>query len=335
MAAATSRDVARAAGVSQPTVSRALRGEPGMSPQTRQRIQDMAAALGYVPIDRGRSLSTRRTGRVGVVAPELTNPFYPQLIEPLRSELDAAGYRPLLVPERLEGDDALRVLADGSLDGVVLTTAVLGDQLPYLLSARGIPVVLTNRELDGAAFDVCVADNYRGGYEVAQLIADLGHRRVAAILGPASTSTARDRAAGFRTGLSERGIPLPADIATHSDFSYAAGFHQVSAMLDLTDPPTAVFCGNDVIALGVCNAAVSRGLSVGDDLTVIGFDDIPMSRWDVFSLTTVHCDLGEMAHAAIEMLLRRIAHAEHPAQRHTVAAELILRGSHGAPRDLR
>jgi LacI family transcriptional regulator len=330
MVVATSRDVARMAGVSQSTVSRALRGEGGMSEQTRDRIQQAAMALNYVTLETGRSLSTRATHRIGMVAGELTNPFYPELVEPMRADLHRRGFRTLLIPDRDETPVSIDQLADGSLDGVVILTALLGSPLPQALADRGIPVVLVNRELDGAATDVCVMDNRDGARQAAALIADLGHTEAAAILGPVQTSTSRDREAGLREGLGERGIAIRASMVCRGSFSYETGFAAMTALLNRADRPTAVFCANDVIAVGACNAAMTAGVQPGRDLTVVGFDDIPMACWPAFQLTTIRGDLTALAEEAIRLLTQRIADPVRARERVVLPTHLVLRGTHGS-----
>lgn len=326
--AATSHDVARMAGVSQSTVSRALRGEAGMSANTRQRIEDAARALSYVPDETGRSLSTRATRRIGVVADELTNPFYPELIEPLRTELERAQYRTLLIPDHAESPVEFERLVDGSLDGIVLTTATLGSSLPHSLAARGIPYVMVNREVDGIDADVCVTDNHGGALQVARLIVDLGHRSVGAVLGPVNTSTSRDREAGLRQGLSEHGVALRASAVRRGPFTYATGRAATLELLNLSEPPTAIFCANDVLALGALNGAASQGVCVGSDLTVIGFDDIAAADWDLLQLTTVRCELATLARDAVNLLTNRIRQPNRTSERLIRPAELVLRQTH-------
>ncbi|MCU1478473.1 MAG: LacI family transcriptional regulator [Subtercola sp.] len=331
----TSHDVAKLAGVSQSTVSRALRGLPGISEKTRLQIQRAAEMLAYVPSDAGRSLSTKRTRVIGVVSAELTNPFFPELVEPMRAEFERLGYRMLLIPDSSENPLEIDRLADGTLDGVILTTVVLGSQLPHRLAARKIPFVLANREIDGIQADTVVLDNQLGGKIVASLLADLGHEKVAAILGPADTSVGRDRGTGFQQGLSERRIALLPERVRNEPFTYSAGHKATIELLAAAEPPTAIFCGNDVIAFGACNAVASLGLIPGHDITIIGFDNIEMSDWDLFRITTVNGDLKGMAENAARLLIRRIASPDGAPERITLEPELILRATHAPPLGMR
>jgi LacI family transcriptional regulator len=325
----TSHDVARLAGVSQPTVSRALRDEQYVSEETRRAVREAAARLGYIPSHRGRSLSTRQTGQVGVVVSDLDNPFYLQVLDTVHHVLAADDLRMLvLTPD--EDDDALAArLLDGSLDGAILTTTRLDSPLPGQLARRGLPFVLLNRAVDDAPGDVCVVDNVGGGRLAAEELARLGHREVAALFGPRTTSTGRDREAGFRAGLAAAGIALPDARWRRGAFDFAFGHAGAPELLDTG--ATALFCANDVIAIGAFNALRARGVALPDELTLIGFDDIAVAAWTVFELTTVRQDIDAMVQRSAEMLLERIADPELAPRRVVLPATLVERATHGPP----
>jgi LacI family transcriptional regulator len=327
----TSFDVARLAGVSQPTVSRALRNLPGASPQTRARVLDAARQLSYIPSESGRALSTRSTRRIAVVSDALTNPYYPELVEPLRRHLDAHNLRAVLVTHTEHGPVDLDMLADGSYEGVILTTTERSSTLPRDLTQRGIPHVLANRVLDHAESPSCAVDNTSGARAIAVLLADLGHREIASIQGPTATSTGRERAEGLRTELRSLGIALPRHRVRRVSFSHDDGMAAAIDLLDRPGPPTAIVCGNDVIALGALSAAHQLGLAVPAQLTVIGFDDIPMAGWPLVGLTTVHCDLERLARTAVELLLAEIAEPGREPTVHRDPVALVLRTSHAPP----
>jgi LacI family transcriptional regulator len=291
-------------------------------------VREAARALEYIPSQSGRSLATRRTRRVGVVAAELSNPFYPALVAPLHDALETAGYRTILVTDRGADGLDLETLLDGSLDGAVLTTCELSSPLPAGLARRGIPFVLVNRETDSASGDVCVPDNAQGATAVADLLVELGHRRIGAVFGPRQTSTGRDREYAFRDALAAHGIGLPAEFTHVGPFAHATGHQAVEHLAGLPLRPTALFCSNDVIAIGALNAATAAGLRVPEDLTIIGFDDIAIAGWERVNLTTVHVDLPGMATAAARMLIDRIADADLEARRVVCRTTVALRGSH-------
>lgn len=325
----TSRDVARLAGVSQPTVSRALRGDPKVSEQTRLVVSRAADALGYVPSEAGRSLVTRVSKRIGVVVSDLTNPFYPYLIAPLHDELETHGYRMMVFTERSDNQMAASQLLTGSIDGAVLLTSVIGSPLPAELSRRGLPFVFLNRESGEGIGDAAVVDNVAGGRLAAARLAELGHRRIAGIFGPENTSTGRDRKLGFLLGLADAGIGLAPENIKQGPFDFEAGATALREILqrDSAELPTAVFCGNDVVAIGVLNAALSVGLRVPEDLSVIGFDDIPLASWESFQLTTIGHDLNAMAASAARLLVARLEPRgrDEPLQRVVMPPQFIER----------
>ncbi|MEU9593745.1 LacI family DNA-binding transcriptional regulator [Streptomyces sp. NPDC048219] len=328
----TSHDVAKLAGVSQPTVSRALRDDPRVSPATREKVREAARALNYVPSEVGRSLSTRSTRRIGVIVTDLTNPFYPHVVAPLHDELGRLGYRMMLLTERSDEAVAQENLLDQSLDGVVLATATTDSRLPALLDRRDVPYVFLNRDTGRAGDYASVVDNEGGGRLVARELAALGHRRIAGVFGAANTTTGRERELGFRLALADEGIGLPEDRVVRGPFEYETGYEALPFLLGASQRPTAVFCGNDVVAVGVLNAARAAGLSVPADLTVIGFDDLPMASWEVLRLTTVRHDLPELARQAARLLVRRITGRADPAgERLVLPTEFVPRGTHAPP----
>ncbi len=340
--AVTSHDVARAAGVSQATVSRALRNLPGTSPHTRAAVLAAAAELSYLPSDSARSLATRSTRRIAVVAEELTNPYYPQLVAPLQRHLSLAGLRTVLVtdtrvPSRTRPGVTVDDLADGSYDGVILMTTLRTSNLPRDLTERGVPHVLVNRVLDDPESPSCTVDNAAGALAVSALLAGLGHRHVAAIHGPVTTSTGRERALWLRRGLREHGILLPRKLVRRAGFGHDEGMAAAHSLLDESPRPTALVCGNDVLALGALSAARRRGLRVPEDLTVVGFDDIAVAGWPIVDLTTVRVDLDRLAATAVEMLTAEIAGAAGvggaPGERgiRRIPVELRLRRTHAPP----
>ncbi|WP_326824332.1 LacI family DNA-binding transcriptional regulator [Streptosporangium sp. NBC_01756] len=328
----TSREVARLAGVSQPTVSRALRGDLRVSAETRRRVLEAAAALDYVPSEIGRSLSTRATRRVGMLVTDLTNPFYPNLLAPLHDELERRGYRMVLFTERQDEISVVERLIDGSIDGVVLTTSLAASGLPYELMRRNRPFVFLNREVYGVEADACVVDNRLGARLAAEKLIQLGHRTIAAIFGPEETTTGREREAGLRESLAEHGVGLPGSLSRRGPFDFATGYRAMTELLREPVRPSAVFCANDVIAIGAYNAAHRAGLSIPADLTIIGFDDISMASWDVFRLTTVRHDLVAMARNAGNLLVDRIELPDRPVRRIVMEPSLTLRHTHAPPR---
>ncbi len=191
----TSRDIAREIGLSQSTVSRALRGDPRVAPETLARVTEAAERLRYVPDAAARSLSSGRTQTVGVVVADILNPFYPEIVEVLHGELLHEGYATVLLNEPL-GPDLARQLGGRTVDGLIVVAATLDATFVEQLPQMGIPLVLLNRYVDGADVDRVLSDNVAGGALAVEHLLDLGHRRIGLIAGPANTSTSRDREQG-------------------------------------------------------------------------------------------------------------------------------------------
>ena len=321
-------------------MSRALRGDPRVSADTRDRVLAAAARLGYTPNALGRMLLQRSTRTVGMVVTDISNPFYPHLIAPLHDELAALQYRMVLFTERLEaeagvdGDTsrALEHLVDRGVDGVVLTTSTLDGTVPRELQRRGLPFVFLTRAVDGVAADAVTVDNALGGSLVAAEVARVGHRRVAAILGPANTSTGRDRERGFRAGLAAAGVALDDGAVRRGPYTVETGQTAAMELLALPERPTVVVCFNDLVAIGALNAAVARGLRVPEDVSITGWDDLPMAAWEVCRLTTVRQSMDEMARTAARLVVERIEGRAGPEPRRVLFdPQIVVRATLGPP----
>lgn len=319
--------------MSQSTVSRALRGDPRVTPETRVRVEEVARRLDYQPNAAAQSLITSRSHTVAVVVAGITNPFYPELVDVLHDELSLAGYRTVLLNERTEGgsgEDLMRQLPAGAVDGVVFLSATTTTAVPRRFLERGMPIILLNREVDDCDADRVISDNVNGGQLVADALLRLGHRRIGLIAGPENTSTSRDREAGFHRALKRRNVHVAPAHRRVSPYTHQGGYQCCIELLSADPPPSAIFCGNDVIAFGALDAAKRMGVNVPGTLAVIGYDDIEMAGWERFSLTTVRQPLAQMAKAAARMLLERIDADAPPAPRRQVfPAGLVVRESTG------
>lgn len=327
----TSHDVARLAGVSQATVSRALRRAPNVPAATRERVERAAQALGYVPNRLGRALVTQATGRIAMVA-DLGNPLFSTLLTPVHDALSELGYQTLLFVEDQTRLEDVSGLFDRSVDGAILSTAIAGSSLPYELDRHGLPFVYLSRISDLVERDSVSADDRGGAAKAARLLIDLGHRDIGAILGPTNTSTSRDREAGFLSELATAGLAVRPEAVVRTDYTTPAGFAAFERLMTLDPRPTALFCGNDWVAVGVLNGAKQRGIEVPRDLTVVGFDDLPVASWPVFDLTTVSNPVKDNAAQAARLLVHRIQSGPKPAFQHVIApTELVLRHTHAPP----
>ena len=327
----TSHDVARLAGVSQPTVSRALRDSPKVSADTKQRVRRAADVLGYVPSETGRALSSGRTRRVGLLVTDLDNQFYAHVISPMHHELESLGYQLVLQTESSDSGQVADRLIANSLDGVLLATTTSTSVLPIRLRDRRIPFVYFNRTTDAVEADSATVDPRAGLTELAEEIVALGHRRIGAIFGPANTSTAEERERALRSALDRHSLAIPAELSVRGPFDFETGYQGTQQLLGLDKPPTVIICGNDVVALGALNAARERGLDVPGQVSVVGFDDLPQAAWALVQLTTVNYDLQAMARKSASLLVARIEEPEDPWQHEVFPSVLVRRASLAPP----
>ena len=328
----TSRDVARLAGVSQPTVSRALRDDPKVSEATKKRVRDAAAALGYSTSPIGRALAVGRSTRVGLVVTDLENQFYGHVIAPMHRELERLGYELVLITESSESGPVTEHVMGHGLCGVVLATTTVDSLLPARLRDRGVPFVYFNRTAQSIQADSVTVDPEAGIRDLLREVIDSGHRRIGAIFGPRNTSTGEQRENTVRAVLDEHGLALAHRDVLHGPFDFATGFEGARRLLDRDDPPTLVLCGNDVVALGALNSAAEMGVAVPAEVSIAGFDDLPTSSWALIRLSTVAYDLDEMSREAARLIVARVEQPDAQ-PRHTVyPSRYVARATTAQPR---
>jgi DNA-binding LacI/PurR family transcriptional regulator len=323
----TSLEVARRAGVSQSTVSRSFSNDPRLTQETKDRVLEVALGLGYQPNAIARSLITRRTNIIGLVTSDLSNPFFPHVLEEFTARLHDLGWRVLLFTAgRKENvDDLLSSVLSYQVDGLIIASLGLSSKMAKICVQRGTPVVLFNRYALHSGASAVSCDNLSGGRLIADLLLDAGHERIAYIAGHEDSSTNRDREQGFRERLAQRGTHIFARVP--GEYSYESGFGATKRLLETPVRPDAIFCANDITAMGCLDAARELEIDVPSQLSVVGFDDIPSASWSAYRLTTVRQPVGEMIEASIKLLLERI---ENPALKPSskfLPGTLITRGS--------
>lgn len=327
----TIKDVALAAGVSISTVSRALdRRNPSRSAKAA-RVRELAERLGYVPDLAAAQLRRGATQTVGVVVPRLRDTVMAMLFEEIAA---ACAERDLFAVVATTGDDPARQrtaaesLLARKVDGLVLTTARTDDDYPALLRRRGIQHVLALRD-DGAS-PAATGDDHLGGYLATRHLLDLGHRRIGLVAGPPYAMSALGRLEGYRTALSEHGVPFDETLVEPADFSIESGERAGHTLLARADRPTAVFAINDNTAIGVLAVAHALGLQIPTDLSLLGYNDIPLVSRLPVPLTSVRVPLREIAVSAVDLLIRP-PHGDSDRNR-THAPTLIPRASTTTPR---
>jgi LacI family transcriptional regulator len=332
----TLRDVAIRAGVHPATASRALNPETRIlvSEDTARRVLDAAETLGYSPNPVARSLRTRRSHTVGVLIPDLNNPLFPPMVRGLEDRLAAAGYVALI--GNTDSDDRReRMVFDQMrarhVDGLVLATARLHHPLLAEAARAEIPVVLINRLAQDYSFPSVSVDNERGVRMAVSHLAGLGHRRIAHIAGPQEMSTGLSRYRGFVTAMESSGLPVDSDLVVFAKaFTVEEGVRCARLLLDQGASPdgcTAIAAGNDMLAVGCYAALDEAGLSCPEDISVVGFNDMPFIDRLRPPLTTIRFPHYQVGTEAAQLLLERIAEHAGPVKILYLAPELIVRGS--------
>lgn len=324
----TSRDVARVLGVSQSTVSRAFSADPRISEKTRKKILKTAEALGYAPNELARGLLKSKSNIIGVVMADMLNPFYPTVLDALSRRLHSLGKRMLLfsVPNDTDVDGVLPFLLQYNVEGAIITSATLSSRMAEVFRNHNTRVVLFNRAVyDHSVSSVC-CENIESSAIVARLLIKAGHKRFAIIGGKPETSTHIERSRGFQRELRRAGLSLHAE--EFGCNTYEGGFRSAKTLLQNKTRPDAIFCISDVMAMGALDAARSElGLSVPDDVSIVGFDDIPSAGWPSYALTTVRQPIEAMVSETLSILSEDAGYSPAVPVAVRVPGELIVRRS--------
>jgi len=335
-ARATITDVASEAGVHPSTVSRVLNGHAGSTirPATRERVLAAADVLGYRPSALARSLRLQRTLTLGMLVPDITNPFFSSIIKGAEDAARERGYNLILCnsedqPEREAA--YLRLLRERQVDGVLIASSQMADETIEGLRADSFPFVLVNRAAQDGEDLAVVVDNHAAAVEVVAHLAALGHRRVGHIAGPQNTTTGRDRREGYEAGVRAHGLAHEQALVVEADaFSEDAGDRALGIMLAGPARPTAVFAANDLIAVGMLQRLRRIGVRVPDDLSIVGFNDIPLAGLLEPALTTVRVPQLAMGVAGAHLLIDRLEGRPIGEIRLTLPTELVIRASSAA-----
>jgi len=330
----TVRDVARAAGVSASTVSRVLNGYADIRDETRRRVLQAAQELGYQPNHVARSMVLKKTFTLGLVVSDLSNPFYGETARIITATARQFNYEVFVCntyddPHVLA--QSIRALRMRRVDGILCGSAQLGDPVLEELVVSGFPLVMYNRKIDHPASHYIVLDNERAGYCATEHLLSLGHTAIAFVAGHSRTSTARDRQQGYLSALKRWGIPVNPSYIRYGGYDQWRASVVVQELMGGPDPPTALVCANDVMALGALDAVLRAGLRVPENVSIVGVDDIEVAGHQAISLTTVAQNKQEMGRLAVEKLVALIdGKIDHPL-RIVLPPHLIVRGTTGRP----
>jgi LacI family transcriptional regulator len=326
---ATIKDVARSAGVSVATVSRAMNGAENILPETKQRVLAAAAALRFTPSGAARSLITRRTDTIGALLPDLYGEFFSEFIRGIDQAARARGLHLLVSSSHGNADEAAAAMRamNGRVDGLlVMSPHADGQFLKHNLPAN-LPAVLVNAGVDLPGLQRFVVDNHGGALAMMRHLRAGGHRRIAFVGGPDGNHEAAERLRGYRDGLRAR----QREHVLEGDFSEESGWAAGRAIARLQPLPDAVFAANDMMAIGCLAALSEAGLRVPEDIAVAGFDDIPIARYVSPTLTTIRVPIAALGAAALDALASRVDTTRGGSSRTTVMpVELVARRASGA-----
>ena len=331
----TIREVADKAGVSVATVSRVFNSTAPVSNATRSRVFEAAAALRYSPNLAARSLITRRTHTLGILLPDLHGEFFSELMRGIDEIANQSGYH-LLVSNSHNDGHAIEIATRnmrGRVDGLILMAPEIDRDFLASVVPDHTPVVLVNSWLELEGRDSLRVDNYRGAYEMVLHLRAHGHRRIALLRGADSNFDARERQRGYRAALRDSGGEWSEALELPGDFREASGYSGALQLLALPQPPTAFFCSNDSMAIGVLSGLRTMGVRVPDGVAVAGFDDIPIAAYMTPTLATVRVRISELGARACRQLLHAVQHENrHQPIREVIPTELIPRQSCGCRR---
>ncbi|MCW8806490.1 MAG: LacI family transcriptional regulator [Rhodanobacter sp.] len=332
MSAATIKDVAREAKVSVASVSRAMNGGSGVTEQTRQRIQEAAERLRYVPHAAARMLITRRTRTIGALLPDLYGEFFSELIRGIDLAARAQDLHLLVASYRGHPEElcaALRTMR-GRVDGLLVMSPYVSTPVEVAADLASLPVILVNTQTLAPGIGAICIDNYGGAVTMVEHLVAMGHQQIAFIAGPEDNFDAHERRRGYREAM-RRLLPEVTEWILPGDFDEASGHRAGLALLASTQRPDAVFAANDMMALGCLFALAQGGLTIPADIALAGFDDIPLARYVHPSLTTMRTNIADVGGRAVAMLVSRVSNEAAPVKERVVlTTELIVRESSAA-----
>lgn len=320
--------------VSHPTVSRALRHSELVKAETAERIRQIARSMGYRPSAVARSLATKKTHTIGVVVTTITDPFIGEVVSGIEEEANAHGYSVILANSNIDPDREVQIVHsfhERRVDGIIVTASRVGALYSPLLRELKVPTVLINNQHPGEFGHTVGIDNVTASRIAVDHLIGLGHRRIAYLGDEMGYQSDTERAAGYCQALEAAGIEPRPELLIAGDGRAEGGMRGMEQVLHLPDRPTAVFCYNDVTALGAMRVVFDRGLSVPDDISIVGFDDLAIASYTRPRLTTMRQPKQRMGRLATETLLKLLTGAKTETSI-KLEGELIVRESTGPPR---
>jgi len=326
----TIKDVAKLAEVHPSTVSRVINNDPRISEKTKDKVLLIIKKLGYTPNAIARGLKTKRTFTLGMLIPDITNPFFAEIARGVEDAANKNNFNVILcnTDDKLKKEKTyLEILREKRVDGLILGTAHIRDKSILELEKIKFPYMLVSRNIEGLDKNCIIVDDVEGGMMATEYLIKLGHRRIAHITGPIKTRSALNRLKGYQLAFKKHKIEYNDELVGEGDFRIKGGYQAMKKFLKLPEPPTAIFAANDLLALGAMQAIQKKKYHIPEDFCIIGFNDISLASFVYPPLTTIRQPMQEMGALAVKMLLKIIEDGEFNQKKVTLKPKLIIRES--------
>jgi LacI family transcriptional regulator len=327
----TLKDIAKEAGVGLGTASRVLNQNPSVKESSRKAVFEAMKKLNYKPNAIARSLKTKTTRTIGVMIPDISSPFYPEVVRGIEDISNIYKYNIILCntdknQERV--NDSIDVFWEKKVDGIILISSFISEEVAESLKDLEVPVVLILTKDPKGYFASVTIDNEKAAFEAVNYLCELGHKRIAFILGKTDGSPSwTRRLEGYKLALKNNGILYNDDLVIRTGTRYGAGYHSMKALLEKNPSPTAIFAGTDIMAMGAAKACNEAGLKIPDDISIIGFDGIEHTEYYYPSITTVKVQRYDMGAIGMRMLTKLLNNEELSEKNFITEVELVKRSS--------
>ncbi|EOD00843.1 LacI family DNA-binding transcriptional regulator [Caldisalinibacter kiritimatiensis] len=327
----TIKEIAEMAGVSKATVSRVLNDSKYVSPEIYSRVMKVIEETGYKPSFIARSLVNKKTKVVGLLIPDISNPFYSELVKGMVEVANKYDYNILLCNSffnQKKEMDFLKLLWEKEVEGIIFMTHEITNKHRKFFEKYTRPTVTVNRKFWGFDIPNVDIDNFLAGYDATEYLVKQNHHRIAIVRAPLSDETAGvERYEGYKKALEDYGIDFDEKLVKEGNFKADTGYKAMEDLLELDSPPTAVFCVNDEMACGVINCVVEKGLKVPEDISVVGFDDIPLASMFIPSITTIRQPIYDMGALSMELMYKMIKGEKVESKTYVLPHKLVVRQS--------
>ena len=326
----TIKDVAKLAGVHASTVSRVINNDSRISEKTKNRVLLIINKLGYTPNAVARGLKTKRTYTLGMLIPDITNPFFAEIVRGVEDAANKNSFNVILcnTDDKLKKEKIyLEILKGKRVDGFILGTAHVKDKSILELEKKKFPYILISRNIEKLNKNCIIVDDVEGGIMATEYLIKMGHRRIAHITGPLKTRSALNRLKGYKLALKKHDIEYSDELVGEGDFRIKGGYQVMKRFLKLAEPPTAIFAANDLLALGAMQVIQKKNFRIPEDFSVIGFNDIKLASFVYPPLTTIRQPMLEMGGLAVKTLIKIIEKGEFTQRKEVLESRLIIRES--------